>query len=82
MSINADLLAILVCPKTKRPLTLANDDAVAALNAQVSSGAVSTVGGQKVERALEAGLLTEDGSLIYPIVDDIPVLLVEEGIPL
>ena len=80
MTINADLLAILVCPKSKRPLTLASDDAVATLNADIAAGNVKTTGGKKVERPLEGGLVSEDGALLYPIVDGIPVLLVEEGI--
>lgn len=82
MSIHADLLEILVCPKSKRPLELASDDRVAELNASIAAGKVRTVGGQVVERPLEGGLVTEDGTVIYPIVDDIPVLLVEEGIAL
>ena len=30
--------------------------------------------------ALEAALVREDGTLVYPVRDDIPVLLREEGI--
>ncbi|MFT5432053.1 MAG: hypothetical protein ACI9OJ_002751 [Myxococcota bacterium] len=82
MTINADLLAILVCPKSKRPLTVAPDKRVAKLNASIAKGGVRTVGGKTVERAVAGGLLTEDGTILYPIVDDIPVLLVDEGITL
>jgi len=33
-----------------------------------------------VTEVLEEGLLREDGTLIYPIRDGIPVLLIDEGI--
>lgn len=41
---------------------------------------MQNVGGADVTAALEAGLVREDGQVIYPVRDDIPVLLREEGI--
>ena len=40
------------------------------------------MGGAAVERTLEAGLVREDGLIVYPIRDGIPVLLIDEGIRL
>ena len=81
MTISKDLLSILVCPRTRRPLSMASDEQVAALNASIAGGSVKNVGDRKVERPMEAGLLTEDGEVIYPVLDGIPVLLIDEGIP-
>ena len=39
-------------------------------------------GQQKVETSLSGGLVRDDGTLLYPIVDEIPVMLVDEAIPL
>ena len=49
-------------------------------NAAIAGGAVETVGGTRVEEPLEAALVREDGTLLYPIRDGIPVLLADEGI--
>jgi len=77
-----DLLELLACPDTHQPLRLASADELAGVNQKISSGDCSSVGGAKVEGALEAGLVREDGKLLYPIRDSIPVLLVDEGIAL
>ena len=38
--------------------------------------------GRPVEQPLAGGLVRTDDALLYPIVDDIPVLLADEAIPL
>jgi len=39
-------------------------------------------GGQPVKEKLDAGLVRADGRFLYPIRSDIPVMLVDEAIPL
>ena len=39
-------------------------------------------GGILVVEQLDAALITDDGKRIYPVIDDIPVLLEEESISL
>ena len=39
-------------------------------------------GGKPVETRLDGGLIRDDGEYLYPVIDEIPVLLVEEAIPL
>lgn len=79
--IDQELLAILCCPKTKVPVKVLPEDELSALNAAIAKGKVKTVDGRKVDKPLEAGLITEDGQTIYRIDDDIPVMLIDEGIP-
>ena len=78
--IDEDLLKILACPDTHQPLSLADEELLARVNASIEGGECSNVGGDKVEVPLEAGLVREDGTIVYPIRDAIPVLLVDEGI--
>jgi uncharacterized protein len=37
--------------------------------------------GQSVKEPLDGGLLRADKKILYPIREDIPVMLIEEGIP-
>ena len=80
--INQELLEILVCPETKEPVHLADKALLAALNARIERGEVKTRGDQTVEQRIEAGLVREDGAYLYPIADDIPLILCEGAIPL
>jgi uncharacterized protein YbaR (Trm112 family) len=81
MPISADLLEILCCPDTKVPVEMLSADKLAALNARVEAGEVAYVDGNKVEKPLQEGLITTDGKTVYRIDDDIPVMLVDKGIP-
>jgi uncharacterized protein YbaR (Trm112 family) len=80
--IDPELLEKLACPESRQPLRLAAADELAALNRRIAAGDCKKVGGDPVEGELEAGLVREDGQLLYPIRDEMPRLLVEEGIPL
>ena len=80
--IDKDLLQILACPETHQPLTEATQEQLDAVNAKISAGEVSTKAGNKVEAELTGGLVREDGKVIYPVKDGIPVLLIDEGIAL
>jgi uncharacterized protein YbaR (Trm112 family) len=78
--IDKELLAILACPETHQPLSLADAALLERVNARIRAGGVVNVGGAAVADPLEAGLVREDGAVLYPIRDGIPVLLVDEGI--
>ena len=80
--IRPELLKMLVCPETRSELSVAPTDLIARLNQAIASGQLSNKAGEKLERKLDGGLLRADGSVLYPIIDDIPMLLVDEGIPL
>ena len=78
--IDKELLSILACPDTHQPLAEADASLLAKVNERIAAGGVKNVGGEEVADALEAGLVREDGKIVYPIRDGIPVLLIDEGI--
>ena len=80
MSLNPKLLDILCCPATHVPLRELDKKHLAQVNQAIAAGEVDTVAHTKVAQALEQALITQDGKLIYPVVDGIPHLLREEAI--
>lgn len=80
--VSKDLLQILACPKTLKPLSLAPSHLVDKVNSLIEEGKISTVEGVKVEGKLDGLILVEGENIAYPIRDRIPVLLIEEGFPL
>lgn len=80
--IDQDLLDILACPETHQPLAMAGDELIGKVNATIEAGSCKNVAGKAVEEALEGGLVREDQKIVYPIRNSIPVLLIDEGIPL
>lgn len=82
VNIDKELLAILCCPETKQDVTLAGDEVIATLNARIQKGEVKNKAGQPVQEPLDGGLIRADKTVLYPIREDIPVMLTEEAIPL
>ena len=80
--INRDLLDILACPEDKTPVKLADQPLIDTINSAIASGEVKNRGGQKVEQPLDGGLVREDRIFIYPIQDAIPIMLIDEAIPI
>jgi uncharacterized protein len=82
MSIDKDLLAILCCPETKQPVSLADPVLVKKINEAVSRGKLHNKGKKSVTEPLDGGLVRADQKILYPIRENIPVMLIDEGIPL
>ncbi|MDE0886067.1 MAG: hypothetical protein OSB70_11095 [Myxococcota bacterium] len=82
MPISEELLEILVCPETRQSVAAAGNDLIARLNAAIESGDLRNRGGDSISDALQEGLVREDGKILYPVEDGIPVMLIEESIEL
>ncbi|MCL4191640.1 MAG: Trm112 family protein [Thermoguttaceae bacterium] len=80
--IDQEFLDLLVCPENHTSLRLADEALVARLNALIAAGKLVNCGGQAVREAIQGGLVREDGRRLYPIMDNIPVLLIDEAIAL
>ncbi len=77
MAVDPDLLEILVCPKTKGELELVE------LPAELCRQLVEKYQEhfRKEAPVVEQGLYSADSQLVYPIVSDIPIMLVDEALP-
>jgi len=79
--IDKDLLDILACPDDKSPVRLATAAELEAVNTRIAAGGVTNRGGEAVE-PVDGGLIREDGKYLYAIRDEIPIMLIDEAIPL
>ncbi len=80
--IDRDLLDILACPENKTPVKLADQPLIDTINSAIAKGEVENRGGQKVEQPIDGGLVREDRVFLYPIQDSIPIMLIDEAIPI
>lgn len=80
--VHPELLEILCCPETHQKVVLAEPALVQHVNDRISAGQVQNRAGKKVEQKIEEGLLREDNKILYPVRNSIPVMLIDEGIPL
>jgi uncharacterized protein YbaR (Trm112 family) len=77
-----ELLEILCCPETHQKLKLATQPLLKKINQQISTGRLQNRSGQAVGDAIDGGLVRADGRYLYPLRLNIPVLLMDEAIPL
>ncbi len=80
--VHEELLKILVCPEDKTPVTLADDALVAKANSAIEAHTLKNRGGATVETKIDGGLVRVDKAYMYAIRDDIPIMLIDEAIPL
>ena len=80
--VDQELLKLLVCPEDKTPVSEASADVVAKVNSAVKAGTLTNRGGEPVAEAIDGGLIRQDGKYLYPVREDIPIMLIDEAIPL
>lgn len=81
MPVDSKLLEILCCPGTKVPVKVLPKAKLQALNEHIRAGEVKYPDGRAVGEPLHEALITETGTTIYRVDENIPIMLEEEGIP-
>ena len=77
-----EFLAMVRCPENRQALALADEALVAQLNRAIQGGTLKNRSGQTLAQALDGAFVREDQAVVYPVIDGIPILLIDEGIPL
>ena len=80
--IDPELLKILCCPETHQSLALAEASVVESLNQQIEAGQLRNRAHQPVKEKIDGGLVRVDGQFLYAIRQDIPIMLIDEAVPL
>jgi uncharacterized protein YbaR (Trm112 family) len=78
----AEILSVLRCPQDGTPLELAEDALVDEVNAAIRAGRLVDRAGRQIVQAIDHGLVRKACDVLYPIIDQIPVLLVDESVEL
>ena len=79
--LRADVLASLRCPETGTALTPVGEEVLRQVNAAIVAGRLRNRAGAKLAEQLDEGLMRAEGDFIYPVIRRIPILLVDEAIP-
>jgi uncharacterized protein YbaR (Trm112 family) len=80
--IESRLIDILRCPQDRTRVHAAATDVISRINRAISVGAARNLAGERLEKPLDGGLIREAGDILYPVVDQIPVMLPDEAIEL
>jgi uncharacterized protein YbaR (Trm112 family) len=80
--LDKETIAMLRCPVTGQPLRLADEAFVAKINTAIASEQIQDQLGRLVKQPISEGLVRQDGKVMYPVRDSIPIMLADEGIVL
>jgi len=79
--LNKELLSILCCPETKQDIEYIEGDIIKKINSEIKKGTLKNRGNKIINDVIDSGLLREDRKYLYPVREDIPVMLIDEAIP-
>jgi uncharacterized protein YbaR (Trm112 family) len=77
-----EVLATLCCPEDRSALTIASDSLIREINTLIRGNRLRNRAGRILKQPLDGGLIRATCDLMYPILEGIPVLVRDEGIPL
>lgn len=70
----------LICPETHQRVAIAPAALIDQLNAQIVLGLIRSRSQRVLKATLETGLLRQDGKVIYPVIQGVAQMLIDEGI--
>jgi len=80
--IDPELLKIMCCPENHQPLAAAESAIIEKINQRIATGQLQNRAGQTVVEKIDGGLIRADKKFLYPIRHEIPIMLIDEAIPL
>lgn len=78
--VEKELLELIACPETHQALREAAPELLTRLNSRIAKGELVNRAGTVLQVPLSEGLVREDGRVLYPVLDGIPMLILEEAI--
>ena len=77
-----NLLNIICCPVTREKLSIATTKQLEFINAEIANSTLKKLDGSIAEKPQSKALINATKTLLYPIEEDIPILLENEAIEL
>ena len=78
--INKELLDILCCPETKQDVLFTEGTIIEKINLAIKNKKLKRRDGTIISEPIDAGLLRADKRFLYPIKENIPIMLINESI--
>ena len=75
-----NLLNIICCPVTKGKLSIATPEQLALINAEIANSTLKKLNGSIAEKPQSKALINATKTLLYPVEEDIPILLESEAV--
>ena len=75
-----NLLNIICCPVTREKLSIATSQQLEFINAEIANSKLTKLDGSIAEKSQSKALINAAKTLLYPVEEDIPILLESEAI--